>query len=134
MRTLLKASFETSRCDGTGSNRRKTCQRSCGILVYPISVRLVMRSQPVPNTLVEGLPLNVSLVKTPDISEYLDFGFHDWVTFRNNAGLGCSKIGRWLGVSHRVGQLMLYWILPASRIPISCTKVQRVTELEKKKV
>ena len=54
------------------------------------------------------------------------------MTFRNNAGLGCSEIGRWLGVLHRVGQLMSYWILPASGFPISCTTVQRVTELEKK--
>ena len=35
-------------------------------------------------------------------------------------------------VSHRFGQLMLYWILLASGIPISCTTVQRVTEQEKK--
>ena len=69
---------------------------------------------------------------TPDISEYLDFGFYDWVSFRNNAGLGKAEIGRWLGVSHRVGQLMSYWILPASGIPISCTTVQLVTEMEKK--
>ena len=54
------------------------------------------------------------------------------MTFRNNAGLGCAEIGWWLGVSHRVGQLMSYWILLASGFPISCTTVQRVTELEKK--
>ncbi len=70
--------------------------------------------------------------ETPDISEYLDFGFYDWVMFRNNAGLGTAELGRWLGVSHRVGQLMPYWILPASGYPISCTTVQRVTEMEKK--
>ena len=77
-------------------------------------------------------PIECITGETPDISEYLDFGFYDWVTFRNNAGLGCSEIGRWLGVSHRVGQLMSYWILPASGIPISCTTVQQVTEAEKK--
>jgi hypothetical protein len=38
--------------------------------------------------------------KTPDISEYLDFGFYDWVWFKENAGLGENKIGRWLGVVH----------------------------------
>ena len=37
---------------------------------------------------------------TPDISEYLDFGFYDWVSFRNNAGLGKAEIGRCLGVLH----------------------------------
>jgi hypothetical protein len=46
--------------------------------------------------------------ETPDISEYLDFGFYDWVVYRANAGLGELSLGRWLGVSHKVGQLMLY--------------------------
>ena len=26
--------------------------------------------------------------ETPDISEYLDFGFYNWFTYRTNAGLG----------------------------------------------
>ena len=46
--------------------------------------------------------------KAPDISEYIDFGFYDWVSYRANAGLGETSIGRWLGVSHKVGQLMSY--------------------------
>ena len=49
--------------------------------------------------------------ETPDISEYLDFGFYDHVSYKENAGLGMTAIGRWLGVSHRVGRLMYYWIL-----------------------
>ena len=65
------------------------------------------------------------------MSEYIDFGFYDWVTYKQNAGLGKIQIGRWLGVSHRVGKLMSYWILPESGIAISCTTVQRVTHLEK---
>ena len=77
------------------------------------------------------VPLEQLTGETPDISEYLDFGFYDWVTFRTNAGLGEPEIGRWLGVSHRVGQLMSYWILPISGIPISCSTVQRLTNLER---
>ena len=46
--------------------------------------------------------------ETPDISEYLDFSFYDLVTYRSNAGLGEISIGRWLGVSHKIGQLMSY--------------------------
>ena len=68
--------------------------------------------------------------ETPDISEYLDFGFYDWVTYRTNAGLGELSIGRWIGVSHKVGQLMSYWILTVSGRPISCVNVQRLTEAE----
>ena len=77
-------------------------------------------------------PIECITGETPDLSEYLDFGFYDWVTYRTNAGLGKPELGRWLGVSHRVGQLMSYWILAASGITISCTTVQRVTHLEKK--
>ena len=36
-----------------------------------------------------------------------------------------------MGVSHRVGPEMAYWILPASGRPTSCTMVQRITNLEK---
>ena len=78
-------------------------------------------------------PLEIISGETPDISEYLDFSFYDWVLFRTNAGLGKEEIGRWLGVSHKVGDMMSYWILPESGIPISCTTVQRVTELELEK-
>ena len=76
-------------------------------------------------------PLEIVTGETPDISEYTDFGFYDYVTFRQNAGLGQPELGRWLGVSHRVGQLMSYWILPYSGIPISCTTVQNLTNAER---
>lgn len=26
--------------------------------------------------------------ETPDISEYLHFGFYDWILYRNDAGIG----------------------------------------------
>jgi hypothetical protein len=35
-----------------------------------------------------------------------------WVWFRENAGLGETKLGRWLEVSHRVGTLMQGWKKP----------------------
>jgi hypothetical protein len=76
-------------------------------------------------------PLEIITGETPDISEYLDFEFYDWVTFRSNAGLGEVRLGRWLGVSHRVGRLMSYWILPDSGIPISASTVQRLTNDER---
>ena len=48
---------------------------------------------------------------TPDISDYLDFGFYEHVSYKENARLGMMAIGRWLGVSHRVVGLVYYWIL-----------------------
>ena len=44
--------------------------------------------------------------ETPDISEHLDFKFYDWRWYNDNAGLGVNKMGRWLGVSHRVGSIV----------------------------
>ena len=68
--------------------------------------------------------------ETPDISEYLDFSFYDWVVYRSNAGLGEPELGRWIGVSHKIGQLMSFWVLPISGIPISCVTVQPLTKAE----
>lgn len=75
-------------------------------------------------------PLEALTGETPDISQYLDFGFYDRVWFKEDAGLGEVKLGRFLGVSHDIGSLMSYWVLPVSGIPISRTTVQRVTNLE----
>ena len=78
-------------------------------------------------------PLEFITGETPDISEYLDFSIYDWVTFRSNAGLGEEQLGRWLGVSHKVGDLMSYWIPPISGKVISCVTVQRLPFLEQQK-
>lgn len=74
--------------------------------------------------------LEIITGETPDISEYLDFGPYDWVTYKPNAGLGPLSLGRWLGVSHKVGQLMSYWILTSSGHVVSCVDVQRLTNAE----
>ena len=68
--------------------------------------------------------------ETPEISEYLDFTFNDWCWYNDNAGLGETKLGHWLGVSHRVGSLMSYWVLTQKGNIISHTTVSRVTNLE----
>ena len=75
-------------------------------------------------------PMEQVTGETPDISEYLDFGFYDWVWYKDNAGVGENNFGRWLGVSHRVGNLMSYWILTNTGRIVSRTTVQRVTNLE----
>ena len=77
-----------------------------------------------------GIPLEKVLGETPDISEYLDFGFYDKVWYKDNAGLGEALPGRWLGVSHRTGRLMCYYIITQSGRVVSRSTVQRVTNLE----
>jgi hypothetical protein len=61
--------------------------------------------------------------ETVDILEYLDFGLYDHVSSKENAGLKVTSIGRWLGVSHRVGGLMSYWVLTMRGTVISRTSV-----------
>lgn len=91
----------------------------------------IMRVTVTSSKYAEGrTPLEIITGITPDISEYLDFPFYSWVWFRTNAGLGIRTLGRWIGVSHRRGPAMTYWILPVSGIPISCDSVQRVTNAE----
>ena len=75
-------------------------------------------------------PLEQLTGETPDISEYLDFSFYDLCWYNDNAGLGETKLGWWLGVSHHVGSLMSYWILTIEGIVISPTTVSCVTNLE----
>ena len=69
--------------------------------------------------------------KTPDISEFIDFDFYDLVWYSPGAHMSISEdnreIGRWLGVSHRIGSDMCYWIMGESGIPIAETTVQHVT-------
>ena len=76
------------------------------------------------------VPLEVITGITPDITEYLDFTIYGWVFYRTDGGLGTNHIGRWLGVSHRVGPSMTYWVLPISGRPISTDTVQAVTQAE----
>ena len=51
---------------------------------------------------------------TPDISEYIEFEFYDWVWYWDSSAEypeEKKRLGRWLGVAHRVGQGMCYYIL-----------------------
>ena len=49
---------------------------------------------------------------------------------RTDGGLGINEIGRWLGISHRIGPVMTYWVLPRSGIPVSTDTVQMITQAE----
>lgn len=75
-------------------------------------------------------PIEEVTGETPDISEYLDFGFYDYVWYWENAGLGERQLGRWLGASHRVGSQMCYYVIKQNGQVISRTSVQCVTNLE----
>ena len=76
------------------------------------------------------IPLQQITGETPDISEYLDFGFYDAIWYKDNAGASPFEPGRWLGVSNNTGRLMTYYVLTQRGTVISRSTVQRVTSLE----
>ena len=78
-----------------------------------------------------GIPLQQVTGETVDISEYLDYGFYDHVRYRDNAGLGVEKIGRWLGHSEHVGGMLCSYVLQAKGSVVSRSSVQRITAVEK---
>ena len=69
--------------------------------------------------------------KTPDISEYCDFDFYDLVWYHSGVHPSISddnrEMGRRLGVSHRIGSDMCYWVITESGKVIAETTVQHVT-------
>ena len=67
---------------------------------------------------------------TPDISEWTDFSFYDVVWYHNNVKADATddpvQLGRWLGIAHRIGSDLCYWILTKSGKIISRTTVFQV--------
>jgi hypothetical protein len=109
--------------------RRKVPQR-----LWDYRLRWVCEIQNRTSNSARGLdgkcPLERVIGESVDISEYLDFGFYDWAWYKENASLGETKLGRWLGVSHHIGTLMSFWVLTKNGRVLSRTTVQRVTNLE----
>jgi hypothetical protein len=68
---------------------------------------------------------------TIDISEWLDFDFFDRVWYWDQKKMDMTdeqaRLGRWLGISHRVGSDMTYWILTESGRVIARSTVQHIT-------
>ena len=106
------------------------CPRSLWSYGIPYVAKIVQITASFAADLQVRSPLEALTGETPDISQYLDFGLYDWVWFKVDLGLGDTKLGRFLGVSHHIGSFMSYWVLSASGIPMSRTTVQRVANLE----
>jgi len=69
--------------------------------------------------------------QTTDISEWLEFDFYDrvwyWDTAKTDINSEQPKIGRWLGIAHRIGSDMTYSILTESGHVIACSTIQHIT-------
>ena len=67
-----------------------------------------------------------------DISEWLEFEFYDLCWYWDNQHDSKeSNIG--LGVSHRIGSALCYWVLTKKGKILACTTVQHVTKEEVQK-
>ena len=75
-------------------------------------------------------PLGHLTRETLDISQYLDFGFYDWIQYKENTGLDIPRLGRFLDVADAMCNIHSFHILLESGIPIIAGTVQRVTQLE----
>lgn len=68
---------------------------------------------------------------TIDISEWTDFEFYDLIWFWDTPYTEENPcIGRWLGVAHRVGSALCYWVLKPNGQVIARSTVQHVTKAD----
>ena len=71
---------------------------------------------------------------TPDISEYAQFDWYEYVWYIDPVSawpIEKRKLGRWIGVASDVGAAMTFWILPGSCKPIARSSVQGMTKDER---
>ena len=95
-------------------------------LVYIAEVQSILARGPDQRPGIERLTGD-----TIDISEWLDFDFYDRVSYWDQKKMDMTdeqaKIGRWLGIAHRVGSNMTYWVLTESGTVIARSTVQHLT-------
>lgn len=73
-------------------------------------------------------PYEILTGNTPDISEFFEDEWYQPVWYYEPTAFPEQRkhLARWIGVAHRVGQAMCYWLLPESGIPIARTTIQAV--------
>ena len=78
----------------------------------------------------DGVPgLELMTGETVDIPEWLDFSFWDRIWFHDDPeGYTGPTLGQWLGVSHRVGSALCYFVIKENGQVQSGTTVQHVTK------
>jgi hypothetical protein len=77
-------------------------------------------------------PYELIIGNTPDISEFLEFCWYQpiWYYESNTFPQENRLLGHWIGIAHRVGQAMCYWVLPSSGVPIPRTTIQDISKEE----
>ena len=109
---------------------RTYCPRALWIYGIPYVANIMQIIASFAADLQGRTPLEALTGETPDIYQYLDFGFYNRVWFKEDSRLGETKPGILLGVSHYIGSIMSCGVFPASKIPVYITNVQLVKNLE----
>jgi len=76
-------------------------------------------------------PYELVTGQTPDISEYTDYTWYDTVWYFDqeaNFPEDKRKLAKWLGVAHRIGQALCYYLLPESGRTIVRSTVQPLSQ------
>lgn len=75
------------------------------------------------------IPHEIVSGETPDISEYATFSWYQPVWYMNPSlyPMDNKHLGQWIGVSHRVGQAMCFWILAETGRVLSRSSVQALS-------
>ena len=72
---------------------RTNCPKSIWAYGIPHFAKLMQLTASNAARLEGRTPLGALTGETPDISQYLDFGWYDWVWFKENAGLDVPRLG-----------------------------------------
>jgi hypothetical protein len=79
-------------------------------------------------------PYELVTGQTPDISEYTEYAWYDTVWYYDQEAAfpeDKRKLAKWLGVAHRVGQALCYYLLPESGRVIVRSTIQSLSQDEK---
>jgi len=77
-------------------------------------------------------PYELVTGNTPDISELLEFEWYQPIWYYEPSEFPHQNkiIGRWIGIAHRIGQALCFWILPKSGVPIARTTIQAISKAD----
>jgi hypothetical protein len=69
---------------------------------------------------------------TPDITEYMEFSWYKPIYCYDDLPFPNAKrnIARWLGVAHRVGQALCFWVLTNTGQVVARTTIQKLSNEE----
>ena len=100
------------------------------VFAYACEIRNFVPSQIVG---VNGrTPYEIVHNETPDVSEYVSFGWFDFVWFWNPVDFQKQNLGRWLGVANSIGSGHVYYVLTNKATVVARSTVTKVSSDEMK--